>query len=187
MWSWKDILTPRTPTPDAILDFGLTIFQEGVWEGSKTDAQGIPMWTRLSGAHNLDQIFKQTSRGLIADLKQTSSGLQDAFQQASIRFQAICKTSSGHQVSQIISFSTTGQHVKKNTKRIVHTKETGVLNLNSCHYDTLWMGAILTEKMTFCRDKCLTKAVHTIETGVLIIPTPVKMTPCPLRLQLHTL
>ena len=45
----------------------------------------------------------------------------------------------------------------------------------------------MTEKMTFCRDKCFTKAVHTIETGVLIIPTPVKMTPCPFRLQLHTL
>ena len=119
MWSWKDILTPRTPTPDAILDFGLTIFQEGVWEGSKTDAQGIPMWTRLSGAHNLDQIFKQTSRGLIADLKQTSSGLQDAFQQASMRFQALCKTSSGHQASQIISFYTTGQHVKKIQKEYI--------------------------------------------------------------------
>ena len=68
---------------------------------------------------NLDQIFKQTSRGLVADLKQTSSGLQDAFQQASMRFQALCKTSSGHQASQIISFYTTGQHVKKIQKEYI--------------------------------------------------------------------
>ena len=40
-------------------------------------------------------------------------------------------------------------------------------------------GQGLMVKMTFRRAKCLAKVVHTMETGVLNIPTPVSMTPCP--------
>ena len=42
---------------------------------------------------------------------------------------------------------------------------------------TSWTGGILTRKITFCRDKCLTKVVHTMELNVLSIKTPVRMTP----------
>ena len=42
-------------------------------------------------------------------------------------------------------------------------------------------------KMTFLRDKCLTKVDHAMKIGVLNIPAPVRMTPCPPRLQLQTL
>ena len=52
---------------------------------------------------------------------------------------------------------------------------------------SLWIGVILTGKMTFWRDKCLAKVVHAMKTGVLNIPAPVRMTPCPSRLQLQTL
>ena len=42
------------------------------------------------------------------------------------------------------------------------------------------------EKMTFMRAKSLAKVVYTMETGVLNIQTPVRITSCPLRLQLQT-
>ena len=46
---------------------------------------------------------------------------------------------------------------------------------------TLWMGIILTGKMTFWEDKCLTKVDHAIKIGVLNIQAPIRMTPCPPR------
>ena len=53
---------------------------------------------------------------------------------------------------------------------------------------TLWMGIILTWKLTFWGHNFLTKVVlHTMKTGILNILTPVRMTPCPPRLQLQTL
>ena len=52
---------------------------------------------------------------------------------------------------------------------------------------TLWIGIILTGKMIFWGDKCLTKVDHALKTGVLNIPDPVRMTPCPSRLLLQTL
>ena len=51
---------------------------------------------------------------------------------------------------------------------------------------TWWTGGILTGKMTFLRVECLGKVVHSIEIGILNIPTPVRMTPCPPRLQFKT-
>ena len=52
---------------------------------------------------------------------------------------------------------------------------------------SLWMGVILTGKMTFWGDKCLTKVDHAMKIGILTIPAPIRMTPCPPRLQLQTL
>ena len=46
------------------------------------------------------------------------------------------------------------------------------------------MGVILTGKMTFWGDKCLTKVDHAMKIGVLNIPAPVRMTPCPPRFYL---
>ena len=50
----------------------------------------------------------------------------------------------------------------------------------------LWTWGILMVKMTFWRNKCMSKVVYTFELGVLNIPTPVRMTTCPHRLQLQT-
>ena len=55
------------------------------------------------------------------------------------------------------------------------------------HLQTLWMGVILTGKMTFWGDKCLTKVDHAMKIGVLNIQAPVRMTHSPPRLQLQTL
>ena len=54
---------------------------------------------------------------------------------------------------------------------------------------TLWMGVILTGKMTFWGDKCLTKVDHAMKIGVLNIPAPNRMTPCPPRfyLMMHSI
>ncbi len=52
---------------------------------------------------------------------------------------------------------------------------------------TLWKGVILTEKMTFWGDKCLTKVDHAMKIGELNIPDPIRITLCPPRLQLYTL
>ena len=51
---------------------------------------------------------------------------------------------------------------------------------------SLWMGVILTGKMTFWGDKCLTKVNHAMKIGVLSIPAPVRMPHCPPKLQLQT-
>ena len=59
----------------------------------------------------------------------------------------------------------------------------------SCHprlqLQTLWMGVILTGKMPFWGDKCLTKVHHAMKIGILNIPASVRMTPCPHTLQLQ--
>ena len=52
---------------------------------------------------------------------------------------------------------------------------------------TLWIGVILTGKMTFWGDKFLTKVDNAMKIVVLDIPAPVRMTPCPPKLQLQTL
>ena len=52
---------------------------------------------------------------------------------------------------------------------------------------TFWMGVILTEKMTFWGDKCLTKVDHALKIGILNIPAPFRVTPCPRRLQIQSL
>ena len=44
-------------------------------------------------------------------------------------------------------------------------------------FQTWWMGVILTGKMTFLEDNCLTKVDNAIKNGVLKIPAPVRMTP----------
>ncbi len=49
------------------------------------------------------------------------------------------------------------------------------------------MGVVLTGKMTFWGDKYLTKVDHAMKIGILNIQAPVRMTPCPPRLQLQTL
>ena len=51
---------------------------------------------------------------------------------------------------------------------------------------TLWMGVILTGKMTFWGDKGLTKVDHAMKTGVLNIQAPLRMTPCPPRFYFTT-
>ena len=71
---------------------------------------------------------------------------------------------------------------------------TGVLNISApvrttpCHPRlqllTLWMGVILTGKMTIWGDKCLTKVDHAMKKGVLNIPDPIRMTPSPPRFYL---
>ena len=40
---------------------------------------------------------------------------------------------------------------------------------------TLWIGVILTGKMTFWEDKCLIKVYHVKKIGVLNLPAPVRM------------
>ena len=72
--------------------------------------------------------------------------------------------------------------------------ETGVLNIpapvrmtycpSRLQLQTLWIGVILTGKMTFWGDKCLTKVDHAMKLGVMNIPAPVRMTPCPPRFYL---
>ena len=44
---------------------------------------------------------------------------------------------------------------------------------------SLWMGVILTGKMTIWGDKCLTNVDHAMKIGVLNIPATIRMTPCP--------
>ena len=59
------------------------------------------------------------------------------------------------------------------------------VRMTPCHprlqLQTLWMGVILTGKITFGVDKCLTKVDIAVKTGILNIPDPVRMTPCPPR------
>ena len=72
--------------------------------------------------------------------------------------------------------------------------KTGVLNIPSSvrmtpyppklQFQTLWMGVILTGKMTFLEDNCLTKDDNAIKKGVLKISAPVRMTPCSPRFYL---
>ena len=72
--------------------------------------------------------------------------------------------------------------------------KTGVLNIPAAvrmtpcpprlQLQSLWMGVILTGKMTFWGDKCLTKVDHAMKIGILNIPAPVRMTPCPNRFYL---
>ena len=49
---------------------------------------------------------------------------------------------------------------------------------------TLWTWVILMGKMTFRRAKCFAKIVHTMETGVLNIQTPIRISPFILHIQI---
>ena len=72
--------------------------------------------------------------------------------------------------------------------KVVYTFELGVLNIptpvrmTTCPHrlqlQTSRAQGILTEKMAFWRDECLSKVGFTMELGVLIIPTAVRMITC---------
>ena len=55
------------------------------------------------------------------------------------------------------------------------------VRMTPCHprlqLQTLWIGVILTGKMTFWGYKCLTKVDHTMKIGVLNIPAPIILIP----------
>ena len=67
--------------------------------------------------------------------------------------------------------------------------KTGVLNIPApvrmtpcpprLQLQTLWIGVILTGKMTFWGDKCLTKADCAMKIGILNILAPIMMTSYP--------
>ena len=75
-----------------------------------------------------------------------------------------------------------------------HAMNIGVLNITApvrmtpCPprllLQSMWMGVILTGKMTFWGEKCLTKVDHTMKIGVLNIPALVWMTLFPPRFYL---
>ena len=71
-------------------------------------------------------------------------------------------------------------------RHLDNTMKAGVLNIPApvrmtpyhpgLQLPTLWIGVILTGKMTFWGDKFLTKVDHSMKIGVLNIPAPVRMT-----------